>query len=340
MTMEMLDFSEAWKKEREKRRAIKAGQICTFGIAPLDDALFGMLPDDLVVIGADSAVGKSQLCLDMAIQNAMMKRQVMLYFLEGGDEAAMRRIIWKTITEHYYKEHSHNGVEMDQRKWSMNFHDKSAFIDELEDKMLEKWGKQLDGYLKIATFESTFELKDLVDSFPTYNPDLIIVDHLQYFDIANPKSELQEVGQILKTLKGITQFSQIPVVLVSHLRKKGNERGLPDQEDFYGTSNIAKIASLAITIAPAQVGEDHAKGVYPTFFRIVKSRTKVSPNLGMLCKFNINTQQYDSKYQIYRLSEGRPTKPLTQFELPKWAVGKVEAPKTEEHEERKASWTD
>jgi hypothetical protein len=237
------------------------------------------------------------------------------------------------MTEEYFKKHAHMGVEIDMRKWSMNFHDNPDFINKMEDEVIAELGKRLDGYLKIASFDNSFGLKDLVDSFPVYgNPDLIIVDHLQYFDISNPKSELQEVSEILKTIKGITQFSQIPVVLVSHLRKKGNERGLPDQEDFYGTSNIAKIASLAITISPAKAGEDHAKGLYPTFFRVVKSRTKISPNLAMLCNFNINTQKYESGYQVFRLVEGRPTKPLMQGELPKWAVGKARVQEKEEKE--------
>ena len=341
--MEIIDFTEAWKKEREHRRAIKPNSICTFGISPLDDALYGILPDDMVIIGADSAVGKSQLCLDMAIANACMKRQVILYFLEGGDEAAMRRMVWKLLTKKYFEEHKGMGVEMDIRKWSMNMHSKADFINDLEDKVMEMWGKRLDGYLKLATFDSSFTLKDLTESFPIYgNPDLIIVDHLQYFDISNPKSELQEISEILKSIKTITQFSNIPVVLVSHLRKKGNERGLPDQEDFYGTSNIAKISSLAITIAPAFTGENHAEGIYPTFFRIVKARTKVSPNLAMLCDFNIKTQTYSDKYKVFRLSDGRPVKELLPSELPKWATSVIVNTKVEEEETkpRGTKWMD
>ena len=316
--MDMLTFSEAWIKESAERAKIDPLKICTFGIKPLDDALYGICRNDLIVIGADSASGKSQLALDMAIHNALNNKKVALYFIEGGAGEAMARMKWKIMCDHYYTKYR-DGTEIDYRKWRMNMSEDADLMQQLEEETSEMWTDRLDGNLFLYDFDKTFKIGDLLNSLGLVGKaDLIIVDHLQYFDISNPKSELQEMGEILKKIKEITIFQSIPVVLISHLRKKDKDRGLPDQDDFYGTSNIAKISNISITICQNKVGEDFFNGIYPTFFRIVKSRTKISPNVAMLCNFEIKKQKYSEEYEVWAIG-GRDPKILNKHQLPKWA---------------------
>jgi len=104
------------------------------------------------------------------------------------------------------------------------------------------------------------------------------------------------------------------------LAQEGKDRGLPDQEDFYGSSNIPKIATTAITITPDTKDDNLATNIFPTFFRIVKSRVGLRPNYAMRCNYNLNTRSYEDKYQVYKLdSLGNILPELTQAELPKWA---------------------
>ena len=88
--MEMKNAVDCWIEAEENLRKIDINRICTFGIAPLDDALIGILPNDLICIGADSGVGKSEIALDIALHNAYSGKKVGLYFIEGGAEEAVR----------------------------------------------------------------------------------------------------------------------------------------------------------------------------------------------------------------------------------------------------------
>jgi archaellum biogenesis ATPase FlaH len=330
---EMLDFVDAWKHEEELRRKIDPNSVCTFGIKPLDDAFTGILKNDLIVIGADSGVGKSEMCLNMAIHNALNKKRVALYFIEGGADEAMARIKWRLMCDIYYKNHR-CGLDMDYRKWRMNMIT-NPLIRKIEDEALEMYAIKLDGYFHVYHFEKGFTITDLTNSLswfvtkesfvkyqeqPMFDCDLIIIDHLQYFTLTDPKNELREMSDILMKVKDITNFDNIPVILVSHLRKKDKDRGLPSQEDFYGTSNIAKVSSASITITSGSDKTDFSDGLFPTFFRVVKSRVKIPSNLAMLCEFDIKTQTYSKDYEVYKLIADRPAAdPLFNDKKPTWA---------------------
>jgi len=345
----MLDFIEAWDKERTERLAIDPKNICSFGIRPIDEPMIGLLPNDLVVIGADSGIGKSEICLNMAVHNALQKKQVALYFIEGGDSAAMARMKWRMICDIYYSS-IRNGSELDYRKWMMNLTEDPVLIDKIETEAFKYYAEKLSGYLHIYSFDRGFTIDDLNDSLGYFiakesfikNPDqrfmdldLIIIDHLQYFTLTNPKFELTEITTILNRVKDITLFEKVPVVLVSHLRKKDKERGLPNQEDFFGTSNIPKIASQAITLSPHYT-DDFQAGVYPTFFRFVKSRTKIPANLAMMCDFDIRTHKYNDQYSIHKLNGDFPVlESINPEKYPNWAKSTVVRLKKTETNERR-----
>lgn len=317
--MQMKSWEQCWEESEVNRKAIDTTKICTFGIKPLDDAMFGMLPNDLIVIGADSGVGKSEICLDIALHNASKGKKVCLYFIEGGHEEAINRIKWKRLQDSYYS-NGHSGIDMDYRKWRMNMI-KSDTLDKITNGCKEYMKSLLKDNLHIFSFEEGFKIDDLIGSLNgTKKPELIIIDHLQYFTLTNPKNELQEMTEILIKVKNITQHHKIPVVLISHLRKKEKDRGLPSQEDFFGTSNIAKICSQAVVIAPYFSADDYNTEKFPTFFRFVKSRTGLRSSYAVLCDFNLKKGKYNEEYLVYKLVKDTPSKePIETYKLPKWA---------------------
>ena len=100
---EWLSINEAFSKESELRLERNINDYCSYGVKPLDEALVCIMPNDLVVIGADSAVGKSELCLQIARHNLHKNKRVALYHLEGGWQEAITRMKWKDICEEYYR---------------------------------------------------------------------------------------------------------------------------------------------------------------------------------------------------------------------------------------------
>ena len=325
--------------EKQDREALEPDKACVFGIKPLDEALISLDKNDLVVIGADSGGGKSEVALRMARVNAKMGRRVALYSLEGGSIQAMRRMKWQDICENYYANYHEMGVDMDYRKWSKN-KDRNGLISEIEQEVIDN---KYDAYKDNLMFfcGSTLSLDDLLHSLldfhdvhgefistkkaSKFNLDLIIIDHLQYFSLTKDESEISEITEILKSVKRITEEYAIPVVLISHMRKKSKDRGLPGQEDFHGSSNIPKIASVAITISSASDNADLKNMIYPTYIRVVKSRMGISPLFAFLINFDGRQKKYMDNYQIFRVnSQGFvPDKPLDKAEFPDWAQGAI-----------------
>jgi hypothetical protein len=332
-----LSWDEAYRQEGERRRDTKFDDLCTYGIQPLDDSLLAIAKNELVVIGADSGVGKSTLILDMARHNAKKGKKVALFYLEGGHIEAIQRMKWRDICEMYFKEkRMHEYVEIDFRKWIMNIGDQSR-LNELEVRIYSEQKDTYKNNLFFYPITEGFKINELLESLlgfhslkpssgpfdkeGAYDLDLIIIDHLQYFSLDKADNEIVEITKIIREVKKITDHYNIPVILVSHLRKKGKDRGLPDQEDFYGSSNIPKISTTAITIASDTKDDNLSTNIFPTFFRVVKSRSGIRPNYAMRCNFDLTRRCYEDKYNIHKL-DGLGNvidKPLEEIDKPSWA---------------------
>ena len=65
--------------------------------------------------------------------------------------------------------------------------------------------------------------------------------------------------------------------------------------------------------------------IFPTYFRVVKSRIGLRPNYAMLCNFNLTKRTYEDKYKIVKLDVmGNILPELAYNQLPKWAKGKYD----------------
>ncbi len=332
-------WQEAWENETSARTSVDPAKICTFGVKPLDDALIGFLPDDLVVIAADSGTGKTQIGIDIAVHNAMNGKNVALYPIEGNDDGAISRIKWKVMRNMYYQ-NNRNDIDWDYRKWRMNMANTPAMI-QLEIDAMKYLNDKMGNRLHMYHANKGFTLNDFKNSLGWFvksketteflpenfiDIDLLIIDHLQYFTLESTANEFVETTEILREVKNIAEFHKIPVLLISHLRKKEKNRGLPNQEDLFGTSNIAKICSQCIVLAPSYANTDYYNDIYPTYFRFVKSRTGLKSSYAILSDFHLKTGGYDDKYKMFHVIENQPKDEFKPHQLPKWAYKSPEVP--------------
>lgn len=320
-----VNWKDSFHNETDERHNLDPDSLCNFGIKFLDDCLVGILKDDLVVIGADSGVGKSTLSLMIAKHNAKRGKRVGVFFLEGGSIEAMRRIKWQDICEYYYSEVKVKNVNMNYINWVMN--KTPSVINEIECMLYEKYKDIYKNNLFLYETKTGFGIEDLLSSLVLFTteykkkPDLLIIDHLQYFSLTEEETEISAITKILREVKSITEYSKIPIILVSHLKKKYKGRGLPDQEDFYGSSNIPKISSASIILTPNLEREGYPSNIYPTYIRVVKSRTGMKSSYVAEVDFNLETHSYENNYKLYYVtSDGFPFKePIERKELPRWA---------------------
>lgn len=324
-----LDWNESFTEETRNRISIDPDKLCEYGVKALDDALFKIGPNELVVIGAETGHGKSDLGLSIARHNVKKDRSVGIYYLEGGYDEAIKRIKWREITKRYYDEYSYLKVDIDFKRWVYN-NIKHSIIEEIESQVYNDYQKYKDKlFFYNAGKDFTVEkfigsLNEFAEPLSTnLGLDLLIIDHLQYFSLTNVENEIAEITRIIRTVKELTEYYNVPVILISHLRKRGRKAFLPTHEDFYGSGNIAKISTTAIMISPAVDRKNLSSDTYPTYLRVVKSRTGVRPNYAILVDYNLNTRTYEDSYEIYRINQYNEVleSPLLKEELPKWAKG-------------------
>ena len=150
--------------------------------------------------------------------------------------------------------------------------------------------------------------------------DLIVIDHLHYFDLPDGENELAQTTKIVREIKKFTDDYSTPVLLVSHLRKKYRDRGSPNIEDLHGSSNIPKIASTVILTTPNYGDYDHVNLRYGTFMRIAKSRSGIKPNVFAMIRFDGKLRKYEDKYEIWKVGLSNEPERMNENEWPSWAT--------------------
>jgi hypothetical protein len=150
--------------------------------------------------------------------------------------------------------------------------------------------------------------------------DLIIVDHLHYIDIED-ENENRGFKTLIKAMRDVALAIGRPVLLVAHLRKsdRSRKRIVPDKEDFHGSSDVIKIATDTILLAPALCAPSAKHGVANTFFSIPKAREAGGTRLVALCEFDWRARAYADHYTLGRETKPGEWEPLEKDEVPSWA---------------------
>lgn len=234
-------FSQTWKEERKDRLAMQ-GKIMPYGVSFLDDVTGGIAPDDLVVFGARTGAGKTQLALQIALSAAKQGKRVTFFALESTRYELARRTKFAMVLDQLRKKY----INPDFLKWvhgeqvededpdPQSFHENISLIYRLE----------------------TFSLKDLeryilVEKMHT---DLVIIDHLHFLDLEGDV-ENKAVRDAVKTIRSINLDIGKPIILISHIRKrdKRDPYPVPTLEDLHGSSEISKMATQVFALAKADV---------------------------------------------------------------------------------------
>lgn len=319
-----------------------------FGINFLDDVFGGLSPKDLMLIGAASGVGKTQLSMSIAAEAARMGRKVMMYALEAEKDEMMMRMLYRKFANWYFK----------QEMFARDYISFDKFMRGEPEKYFDMFKRSTENSLdEFATmhvqyFDDTITVEDfekrLIEA-SAMGCQMIVIDHLHYFDLMS-ENENQEIKRIVKLIRSFVLDKMIPVILVSHVRKKNEitAKLTPTADDFHGSSDIVKIATKAITIAPLdgiQIGTLTQKKTEAgktitefnpikipmnggTFIRAVKNRRNGSVTAyTMFCRYDNRTSGYAENYFIGRPCFANGRVAMETFEdqamIPHWAVNVI-----------------
>jgi len=304
-------------------RLTASDRILRFGIEFLDDALRGIFPDDLILLGAPSGMGKTQLCCNIALANLEDGKRIHYIALEAGKFEIERRLKYPLVLERYYgdPQRPQLAAKLNYTDWCLGKFKELGPYEEQAAIFFDTAFKDLLLYYK----KDRFGVAELIETilYCSSDTDLIIIDHVHYFDL-DDDNENRAVKEIAKTVRTLAIEEQKPIILVAHLRKRDrqNEEVAAGLDEFHGSSDLYKIATRVITMAP---GRMTAGGEFETFFRIPKDRLD-GGNTRFLGKelFSPKKGGYEKrKYQIGWANQTRREgfAEIDQSLLPSWARG-------------------
>lgn len=303
--------------EVNHRKTLRDG-LLSFGIKYLDDAMIGILKNDLILIGAASGGGKTQTCCNIARANVEIGKKVHYIALEAEYLEIERRIKYQIFAKHFFADPGRPPVQISFQNWMLGDFIESCVVYEA---MAAK--EFIEKYDKLFTFYKAdkFDVDDLIATVMECadETDLIILDHVHYMDY-DGDNENKAVKTIAKTARTLALEMGKPIILVSHVRKmdKGVNSFAPGLEEFHGSSDLYKIATKAITIGPGGI---HPDGRIETYFRIVKNRFEgsVTRYIGK-CYYGSKDGSYKKEYQIGDAYQSRDTgfTQLEGYNYPTW----------------------
>lgn len=305
--------------ERDERMQLGAGRM-PFGVRFLDDALGGILPRDLVLLGAKTGIGKTALATSIALHNAQAGKRVHYFALEAEDREIERRMKYQIIADQYYR----SGIHLPTIRyldWHMGNLDRELGpFEKSADDELNKALANLHTFYRCNSFSADdfcTKLREIRDE-----TDLVILDHLHYVD-SDDDNENRGYKKMVKQIRDAALNAEKPTVMVAHVRKgdRRYEHLVPTIEDFHGSSDIAKMATKAIMLAAAYDVPNKRPFLWNTYMQVSKCRLDSSvTRYAALVIFNSRTNTYEGHYTLGRLTEGGTMfSELPLDDMPHWA---------------------
>lgn len=297
----------------------------TFGVDFLDDFLMGVWKQDLVLIGAYSGAGKTQLLSNIMLHNVSKGMKAFFFALEADEDEIERRIIYNLAAKYFY-------ADDPSKRPKLHFNYGEFMVGNIaknggihyEMKALAEFKKNYRG-LKVFYKRGKYTIDDFILDFEkasSKGAQLVGADHAHFFDAKN-EEEKDALKRIVSVMRTLNVEHKIPIILISHLRKRdyNNDWYAPPMEEFHGSSELYKHATKCITLGS---GGKEGQSSFVTFMNIAKFRADGSRAraIGKIL-FDYKDLEYKRGYEL-----GKPyQKRNQQFETiapadyPVWAKG-------------------
>lgn len=213
-------LSDYTEEAIERNKSFGKMQGISSGYPKIDDMTKGLVGGELVIVAGKTSYGKTTMCINIANKVALAGTPVLFVTLEMTKAEVASRYMFI------------NGGNNEDYEIVSNLTVVQA-NDELD------W-KSIDG---------------LVQNFINqFSNGLVVIDHLHYFT-RELEQVAEDLGRITKELKKNAIRHNVPVILVSHVRKTGNNNDA-SMEDLRGSSYIAQDADIVLMVGRKK-GDDH-----------------------------------------------------------------------------------
>ena len=293
-------------------------KLSTFGVSFLDEAL-RIEPTSFILVGASTGTGKTQLAYTLARQNAEYGRKVFGVFLEAYAGEMQERRRFQMFLEEYFADKEKSGEALDLRFviW------KTGALNQAFEKYEPAITKRLQGEpskLEVVTKLKKFDVESLVelkDEALSKGAELLVIDHIHYFDY-NQEQETKALTEIISVLDKTSSNDKLPVVLFAQFRKEayGKNKNFKDIHDFHGSANLTRVPTDVIVLTRGEY--DASLKVTSTYFDIQKTRHAQCDHLVGKLNFSVKKQWYLEPYQLGRIQKDE-FEVVDEAQVPVWA---------------------
>lgn len=206
------DVIEAAQVKIEERASMSSDVTGTpTGFHDFDKITTGLHEDNLIILAARPAMGKTALALNIA-QNVAVKakKAVAVFSLEMGSESLVERMLAAEGNVMSY--HIRTG-KLSENEWQRLIYAQAQLA---EAKIY------IDDTPGIRATEIRSRARKLAQE--TGGLGLIVIDYLQLITGNNPKNRQQEVSEISRQLKILAKELNVPVIALSQLSRNVEQR--------------------------------------------------------------------------------------------------------------------
>ena len=302
--------------ERKARVAL-AAKVIPFGVSYLDDCLGGIHPTDLIVISAASGAGKTTLGTLLAMSAASKHRRVAFFALEAYENEIEQRLLFARMCQIDARHGRRYDITF--ASWMMG---QCGDVGWLEAKAADEL--DLSGLRTLYRKES-FGADDITAQFLAIRSkvDLIILDHLHYVDY-DGLSENAGLRKVVRAIRTAALEIQTPVIVIAHLRKRDAKTAglIPTVDDIHGSSDIAKVATKIVVLAPMRGTQFAASPPYisNTVMQVIKDRYAGTNGFAAMMEYDLRSQSYLDRYVVYKPTWGnKDLDKVDPDKVPRWA---------------------
>jgi hypothetical protein len=185
---------------------------------------------------------------------------------------------------------------------------------------LTKTLRNLHTYYRIDSFTG----EDFARQFQAIQgeTDLVILDHFHFVD-TDDVNEMRAVKRLAGMIRDSALKANRPVLVVAHLEKPDAKYAplIPSWDAFSGASDLVKMATKAIMLAPDYNWDAATPTLWATFMQVVKCREDGSvARYPARLMFDLKIDAYRREYTLGRLSDaGKKFRDLEASEIPAWS---------------------
>lgn len=196
-----------------------------------------LMPGKLITVAGDSGKGKSTFVEQIALEALAQGRNVFFISAEMKPAEVALKLVRNARGINYIDRSILQNMDDEQRADLKGF--TNALLKRL--KMFARFGS--------CGIE---EIEDKIHELVAANvaPELIIIDHI--LAISNEGST-EELEHIAKNLKAIAERHNVPIIVLSHVRKQmqQNKRTIyrPQISDIYNSGGLARYSDIALGVA-------------------------------------------------------------------------------------------